>query len=321
MSYTFNPRVTLQEYYAALSDPDSFPNHASPQVDDMVMGLVTRFTRDYLGIAPEVNQEETECRINTMMRIIEEGNREFLMQCLSGNPESDSDIFAVSCLLDTHATAALVKELIFEDRFECHDDHANVGVDLGSGTGILGAAMAIAMQRKKLRDQYIVLWESSERALTRSRIVLHMMSQALKIKTISEDLRKPDHYRLFREECKAIFFVSETISTSTPAIEHISRNEVRWRNDERAFLNELLCGTTDPFPSVLSNLVRETEQFFDRVRSGQTALFPNVITGDYIPGKSAPLRLRTSSDPVHQPLNEIGRDFGRYEAFSYDTRW
>lgn len=313
----FDPRRSLRDRLEELSDPTEFSNHENPRVNTAVMGLVVKFLCDYLQILEtNVNAIQDQVRLK-VGRLEKEDMPMVSRHAFQMTTEGITDAFGVQCLSDIRVTAALLKEIMFNNSFKRNDQF--LGVDFGSGTGILSAAMLIAARRNFCREITLVLVDSQYNSLQHSTRVLDGLG-GINTQHLHADLRDDRLYEIFAPPLLPNFCVSETIGHTTPAILHASHKGIKWREGE---ISRVINGAIDPYMDVLDGLMRFSPNFYHRVLSGEAALFPNPINGDFIPDNhKTRLLLRTGPTQEHIPLDSIRNEFMSFEDFSLPTlRW
>lgn len=319
MNGYFDPRRSLKDRFDELSDPSAVPDCKNEKTNKLVMGFVVKFLCDYLQIL-ETDVVNIQNNVRTKVRKLEvEKIPRISKAALGGKTEGASDAFGVQCLADVRATAGLFKEVAFNERFEKYAQQF-AGVDLGSGTGILGSAIAIAALRNQYRQPLVALVDSQKNALDNSERVLSPI-KSVDFRPIRNDLRAPQLYGLFAPPIWIKYWVSETFGYTTPDIVKLSKTELEW-GDGSAISKEI-SGALDPYMDVLANLMRYSPSFYDRAKQGKAALFPDPINGHFLPDHgNGRILLKTGPDPMPVGFRDIRKEFESFEDFSVaNIRW
>ncbi len=318
----FDPTVSLNDHIQGLSDTSEFPDPTAEKTNAAVLALVTKYSLDYLGIT---SGSMTEIQLDldaALAPLALEFNDQFEHVKKKGNLDSfTSDGFAVNCLTDLRATAAVFKEIALNEKFEKKD--AFLGMDFGSGSGILSAAMAVSALRSGARKSIIVMLELLPRAVERSSRTVHSIGDidwnTHRLNICEEGLyQRFGPYGPFLSHC-----VSETINSNTREVASLSPTNVQWKEGKHRGGGG---NWIDPYEHVLQHLLKHFVGFYDRVRTGKTAFFPDIINGKLIPAqqghRSAKLSLDTAPSAKHIPLRKVGSEFDAFQVFeSGMKRW
>ncbi len=317
----FDPKIPLRDHFNQLTDVRQFPDYRSAGLNEAIMGFVAKFLVEYLQIVEtevSVIQETVRKKVKTL-----EG-KEISRVCnaaFEGKVEGTSDAFGVQCLADIQGTAGLFKEIAFGGKFEIETHGEFIGADLGSGTGILGAAIAIAGIRAGARKTMISMVEGQKNAVDNSRRVVSQID-GVHFDLLQADLRDQRIYRLmYAPPLRVGYWVSETFGHTTPKLVSISEREIVWGSG--AEVSMFISGALDPYADVLHNLMQHTPSFYQRVRQGKAALFPDPINGKFLPDNSnSKITLNTEAERGPILLREVRNEFERFEDFNVsNTRW
>lgn len=292
------------------------------KVNGLVMCLVIQYLGEYLKVPSRYpreigkvsRQKKEEMKAK---RIGENYAQRMIMGALVGDPnagKTGDDSPGLDCLMDTPATAALFKEIAFSDRFEKHGYF--VGADFGSGTGILTLATAIAGRRSGSATPFTIGLDREEAAIKRSTEVLPGLINSKEVLMQLVNIRNPGLVTALFQDVPLSLWVSETISNHTPDM-RISAGRLNYTKFD--IYSQNMQATTvalDPYYEILSNTLIERPSFEQDVQRARTAMFPNLLNGDYVPNgeKGGTLKLHSSPTPnTATPLAKVGFEFTSYE--------
>lgn len=326
----YDPSTTLSNNRDQLSDPAlDFEKHRD-EVNELVLNFVIKYLTEYLGITErnDVRKIEGEVRqivcanditpehsLAEMMGMFAAKTKELL----SGNFQDD--LYPVECVIDLRSTAAIVKEIIFNDRFSSEEPF--LSLDLGSGTGILLAASLIAARRKKIQEISGLGFELQEQAIIKSSKLLTSLFEKEQVNIERKDICDPMTYiDIYGFPIRS--WISETISMGTPRIKKVGDDwQVEFRNEREAFFSQMEQGL-DPFVKVFGASVSIIKDFENKVKNGQIAMFPDLINGLYRPDTDqSTLQFRTGLKG-NFALPRAGEEFENFENFTIGqrgTRW
>lgn len=313
---------SLKDDFGTLGDPKLDFEKNRESVNRLVLNFIVKYLASYLRVretAVRKIRDEIVARLEWKERMSFQMDPQHGMQydAIYGGTRPGNDVYPLRCAADLWRTAAIFKEVAFARN--SGRDSRYVGLELGSGTGILMAGMAIAAKRQRITDTLLVGVERSGKAVKRSQETLDSVlgkgvSSVLCRNVLEEGMlgklfQKPIHH-----------WVSETISLNTPKLDldapgfGLTPLQLRIRNLEAG---------SDPFVEGLRNSLRELPDFRRNVESGKTAMFPNVIKGDYRPdGGRSTLVLRTSKSEKPVRLERTSEEFEVYEDLrTSDKRW
>jgi len=234
--------------------------------------------------------------------------------------DEGDDVMARQSLADLRATAAIVREVIFNNRFARGRDF--IGADFGSGSSILMLASMIAALRSEAKKIFVVGFDISKKAIEGAKRCLDGIIPDSFWRINQADILNPDLVGIFRG-MSLNHWVSETFSDNTPAMKVEGDGLAVFDGGDPRDLGKslVLNQHADPFPQVLINTVQGRPGFFEDVRGGKTAMFPDIVNGQYIPDFSRSLlSLRTGTE-LYRPLHEVGREFSEFEDFGMVSRW
>lgn len=314
----------LRSLVDELSDARLNVEHHREKVNALVMSLVIQYlgeslkapTRDPREIGQRSRWRKEEMKAK---RIQENSAQRILVRALSGDVDAgrtNDDTPGLDCLMDTATTAALFKEVAFEDRFEKRGQF--VGVDLGSGTGILTLATAIAGRRSGASQPFTVALEREEASVRRSTEILSKVLMPGEVMMQAVDIRSQGLMGALFQGLPLSLWVSETIQDLTPAMQIRGGRLVYTdsSDDIHALAMQVLNAVTEPYFDVLANTMEERRSFAGDVQRGVTAMFPDLVNGAFVPDgkKGATLKLRTGLSPESRTrLPRLGAEFASYE--------
>lgn len=318
--------VPIQADIDALSDPSlSYEEHRD-DVNQLVLNTVLKYIAEYLEANPQ-DVREIRNKFKEALAITEGEGELLVKQTLLdlmgvGIRIHKSDLMALQCLADVRSTAAIFKEVAFSDRFQKEGNY--LGIDLGSGTGILSLAMGIAARRAEVVDTLIVGLEIQEKAVVRSRRALERILGNREVLIRNANVLSRGLFHQF-EGLPLHAWVSETISIGTPPLglngDKLTVLESSKRSRQESMEIVSMSRGTDPFVDILANTLSERPQIVNDVKEGRTAMFPDFFNGNYMPDHEAStLKLRTAKDKRHQLISHVGREFGDYEDLGLSHR-
>jgi len=318
----YDGQVSLSDTAKALSDPNLSLDKNREDVDVLSLNLVIKFIAAYLEVShTDINM------IGDSVRAAYEKDPEdvlrFILQSLADmrglKVESnlvDSDLLALESLLDVRATAVLVREIVFNQNFDT-SNFGYVGVDLGSGTGILTLASIIAGRRRQIRSVTVLGVDNQKSAINKSKRVLSGVANGQFILQHG-DILDPGLYDVFRG-IPVQSWVSETISEVTPRMRFDGDDVVVSPVFGKHVFRDLHA---DPFPHVLNRTLQGIPSFVAGVKSRRTAMFPDLVNGFYRPDMlNSKLVLRSSDSRTPRSLPDVGDDLNGYEDFGIHSRW
>jgi len=305
----FNQRP-LSSDVDALSDPALDFETDRSEVNEVVMNLVIKYLAAYLKVAhTEIVTMRREIHRAITRQESSPADILIIQQYGTDMIGEGSDEFPVRCLADSRQTAAIFKEIAFTDRFKANGRFT--GVDWGSGTGILTLAMAIAARRRNVSERLSIGVDLREKAARHSRRVLKQALGSNEAQVICNDILKSRILPDLLKKHPIHFWVSETISRTTPPIDLERRDfgftprEIMYRDKNEA--------SDDPFPEFLGKTMNVIPDFLDRVRKGETAMFPDIANRLYYPYKQHSLLTLRTGLKTPLKLHDIGREFDAYE--------
>jgi hypothetical protein len=317
----------LKEYFTgaplksdveSLCDPNlDFDAHRE-DVNDLVMNAVIKYLAEYMESPPDITAlKEILDREFTEIKRLADNAAYFVMT--HNNPDikgthASVHSFPLKCLVDVRSTTAIFKEIAFNDAFA--DKKSFRGLDLGSGTGILLLAMHIAAMRKGASDILCVGAEIRELAVKKSRKALEKILGD-KAKILEMDLMKRRVVKKLLKKYPPDFWVSETISDTTPSL-ILNYFNLGVLDKYRKKLER----TNDPLVELLSETVKYDPEFFNKVWRQEITMFPDPVHKLYRPDKAKSTLVLETGLGSPLLLHEIGEEFIDYEDLGYDCkRW
>lgn len=326
----------LRNLVDELSDRNLDVDRHREEVNQRVMSLVIQYLGTYLQVPSrdprEIGHASQSKKAEMKRQRTATGTNEgLILKALMGIPQTGEvreDFPGLDCLMDTASTAALFKEVAFN-----RDFHTNwgqyVGIDLGSGTGILTLASVIAGRRSRVNGFTLGL-DREAKSVARATEVLSRLVGRQEVQLQAVDIRTPRLVEQLFQGLPLSFWISETIQDLTPEIE-IANGRLRYRGNmsDPAFAAWVqFHNLVDPFCEVLGNTIQGRPSFTRDVQNGVTAMFPDAINKTYVPGgqRGGQLKLKTSPQPDrYRRLPTIGEEFASYEqpvsVSSTDPRW
>jgi len=319
--------ISLVDYFNGSDLMGDFKSLSDSKLDfakdrEVVNRLVLNFLVKYLAAYLEIPAQPTPRRLAEEIRLV----TEFTVLGALGEYEEIGDVkanssmgdnYAVRCLYDLRQTAAIFKEIVFNDRFQKGEPF--FGFDLGSGTGILTVAMVLAAKRKGISKVRCIGIERSSVAVERAEKVAKKLGLGKEIEFICDDLLKPSLIKKFIQPNQLSFWVSETISIAVPKFDPFAPGFDLNLKSPRGRKSEL---RSDPFVEVLKKTIDADPDFLENVKSGKTAMFPDIVSRLYVPdGNRSTITLKTCfGKPL--PLERLGQEFEAYEDLgSKHRRW
>jgi|GEM_PF-1540421 len=324
----YRPDVPIASDVDELADPGLDQNRDRGQVNDLVMNLVLKYIAGSLDISPSDPREIKAVAESSIGNTPEDVMRILMTSFapeLAGAGLGTLDKLGIQSLSDLRATAAIFKEIAFNDRFEDTQDF--VGVDLGAGTGILTLAGIVAARRKRIARAVVIGMDNVQKNLQMAnRVLSSALRRTDEFQMVPIDITNPRVWVELFGGLPLSSWISETIAFTTPKID-VTDNDARivvsgTRNRVAAAAGLVQTQQFDPFPQAFINTVRYRTGFLGDVRQGRTAMFPNIVNGDYRPDHdNSTIRLRTSNDSAQVRLDHVGDEFADYEALGDDKRW
>lgn len=320
-----------QYYRRDLSLPDAVNELSNPgldyskdreQVNDLVINLVIKYIVSYLKL-DDRDFEKLNSDVSSAVRNSPQEIMAFLASTIAGlRGEAAghlSEKMAIQCLCAIKDTSAIFKEIAFNDQFDAGNHF--VGVDFGSGTGILMVASLIAARRKKINNVAILGLDILNQAVVESSRVLSEIDPKKNMIVQRADISRMEPYGVFQRIPSLSHWISETFGYLTPKVRVVD-DDLEIPMDKASLTAIMSNKGSDPFPFVVGNTLQAIPSFAYDVRGKSTAMFPDLINGLYLPDMdNSSMALRTGVDQNHRRLDKIGNEFDDYQSFSVEPRW
>ena len=277
-----------------LSNPGlDFSRHRE-QVNDLVINLVIKYLCKYLQLSDDDFQ-----RLQEDVRLAIANSPEdiviLMTSILIGYENGEtipllSEKMALQCLVAIRETAAIFKEIAFNDQFSVQDNF--IGVDYGSGTGILMVASLIAARRQRIRNVGIYGFDLQEDAVRNSNRVLGSIDgDAMRTRVV--DVTNLEIHHIF-DNLPLAHWVSETFGCNTSRL-FVDGNRICLDGGRKAVAHATINLSSDPFEVVACGTAMVRPSFVSDVKACRTAMFPDLINGLYRPDfENSVLGLRTA---------------------------
>ncbi len=241
--------------------------------------------------------------------------------------KDEDDGAAVGALFDLRPSAAIVREIAFANPAERPGERF-VGVDLGAGSGITTAAVAIAGVRSKAAHVIAKGYELRPYTAGEATRVLSSLPNEVAGTTLDTTVEQGDvtTERVYQEllalvgECRDDLraVVTETFNHITPQPD-FHEDGVRWTG----LINDKLqkeYKRFDPFVYVMERVWHHAPWIIERVRAGETSLFPDAVNGRInFKMRQSRIKLLGVAEPVR--LAEMGADFDGFEDTGVSMRF
>jgi SAM-dependent methyltransferase len=316
---------SAEEDLKRLSNPKLDLEKDRDEINRLVIGFLVRYLAAYLDIPESKNIQSWMSEIRMVVEFTVLSALSDFQETGDVDPhEPGGDNYALRCLADLRQTAAIFKEILFNDRFQ--KGRAFFGLDLGSGTGILSIAMALAAKRKGIGNIHVVGIERSSLAVDRAQKAIRTLGLEKEIEFVCNDLIAPSLFQdlgmapkirnspsspkgRYFEIRNLSYWVSETISIAVPKFDPFEPGFDLHLKSPRGRKSEL---RSDPFVEILKKTVDTVPDFLENVKSGKTAMFPDLANGLYAPdGNQSKMKLRTGLEKT-LPLERLGQEFEAY---------
>lgn len=314
--------LSLKETVKSLADPQLCFERDRETVNELVMNLVIKFSAKYLGIQdnePRMIKEAANIINATDFNDILLSLQQGINNVNNGSFIYQRDTLAQECLLDIRSTAAIVKEIIFNDQFQ--KTNSFMGVDFGAGSGILMLASLLAAMRQEIQRRFVFGIELQREAVAKAQKVLESIFDSSEFTIGVADITNLETM-MSLANFNLSHWVSETIAWDCPEI-IISDSIVQIQTDVQGLVGVQINKTWDPFPIIVKNACATNPNFPEDVQNGQTAMFPDIMNGLYQPNPNNPqiiLRTGPNNNPIK--LDQVGDEFANFEDFEVATkRW
>lgn len=302
LEHYYQPKNSLRDDFDALSNPSLNFQADRQEVNERVLNFVLKYAGRYLDISLDTLKD-------VRLRLMEVLEQELV--------KGEGDSLALQCLGDFGKTAAIFKEIAFHDGFKKEEPF--LGIDFGSGSGILMPAIAIAAKRQGI-DPKILGIEKEVKCIENAKRVLNGELD-LNVDFKRTDLSIPSNIKevLEAQAQHLRFWVSETIAGGSPILNPdkpnagVTQKLIRSRILDRIHNRP---GDPDPFPEVIYGTLQAIPDFKERIKRGEIAMFPDLFNGLYDPRssifRSPTLQLKTGKNHPHN-LNFVEYEFRPFE--------
>ncbi len=328
LAQCYDPGLKLPDIAAEIV---KLPDHTHPDANLRVVQFCMRWLQEYLG----VEDGETNAVMRRMSELVAQSRTSSgtILAAMGGrHHDYQTDAFAVYCAAEIQGTASMAREIMFQKAQNTRDAKSHTAADFGTGTGILlGAGLLQGLRQGKTAVTGYG-FDSQSKCVTNAQRVLDLMT-GTRSQVELANITDAATYDVFRdvpalrvgigggmtEATKAVpvdAWISETVSEMTPPMV-IYQGQLL---DGGSWLTEWLLKGSDPFPTVLQKLLG-LKQFLKNMKGGRATMFPNLISGDYMPtGESGWIRLHTDPRKEHIPLSEVGGDLREQFKGSFGGR-
>jgi len=326
---------TLDQYYEkgrsladvtrALVDPRLSLETDKDSVDSLVMNLAIKYAAKYFGVVDDDPHAVKEVALKALEKTDEDVAMLMARASMAvdhglSSIDENDDVMASESLADLRATAVVVREVIFNDRFDKGCDF--VGVDFGSGSSILMLASMISALRAGMKNILVVGFDISKKAIEKARACLSGVVPDSFWRVDQADILDPNVVKIF-DGLPLGCWISETFSHNTPRMEVKGDKLAVFENrDFRDLKKSLVLNQhLDPFPQILTNTAMVREGFFRDVREEKTAMFPDIVNGKYVPDLGNSVLSFRAGSGLYMPLSLAGNEFREFEDFGETSRW
>ncbi len=276
----------------------------------LTLNIIIKFISSYLFIK-ESNIEWIKRRVN---EIIESRFYEKWLDhlwVLTGSSFIPTwDHFALDCLLDIRQTSAIFKEVALNEWFETDWFQS---IDLWAGTWILSIAAYIAWKRKQKNSWEIIVIDQSTEAISKFLRIVQPLNWVYDFKWRVWNILDKDIYNWLNLD-ELSFWISETISTTTPSFSLDTQDWGVYFENEFAEYMMLLNTFMDPYPLVLGLFTKLFPVLYRRFQTKKTAMFPDFANWLYKPAQYySTIDLKTWNSKIPLRLDKIWWEFDEYE--------
>lgn len=310
----FDTGLTLSAEFDALSDSELSNTAHREQVNERVINFVVKYLGVYLGLEEPFSAEAVDQALKTRLQSQPMAFKNVMLGAMSGDMFGDSDLFSIQCIADLRATAAIFKEIAFADDWENHND-SFYGLDFGTGSGILLAAMLVAANRRKIKNVATVGIDFQATALANVEQALSSFAPPDSFMFEVGDACDPSLHRALLTTPPNMW-VSETIALTTPRHFIDEDGELCMKQDPISSMTMELETQNDPFPFVLHASLYADPAFYRRIFTRKMFMFPNPVNCTYAPDESNSTLALKSYDGAHRSLGASRAEFAGFECFT-----
>ena len=200
------------------------------------------------------------------------------------SPETSASKLANNCALDVYSTAALLREIAFGVPFEASENGSFLGLDLGTGTGVLAIGMVAAALRKgvALQNIRVIGVEKDPDLLVCAERIFDDINKTVgaTVLTIQKDDITNPKILASAGVPSANMIVSETISPSTIPFYWHPKQTKRLSHPKDHLWSSLLRRPIkgdwelDPYVQVILACRHVRESFSQDIWAGSLGMFP-----------------------------------------------
>ena len=307
----YNHSENLQSNINALSNPDLDVDKDREKINLLVLNFVINYLLEYLKIFWN-DIYDIRNQINMLLR------NKYSSYCGNDINMYPTDIYPLQNITSTHSTAAIVKEIIFNNKYK--NTWNFLSLDLWSWTWILSASSLIWAQRRQIKNIWSIAIEQSQEAVLNSRQLLNKFFPWM-CEVRNQDLTLERSYKWLNSlDINSI--ISETISRLTPKLYLNWNGKIITENPKRSSSTKKQSNA-DPFVQIMQLLFNNIDNLWNKIEEWEIAFFPNFITWLYEPDyEESRLSLKTYTKESFK-LEDIWNEFSHFEKliFYSDQRW
>ena len=283
-----------------------------------------------LGSATDCPSVQCEATHDTVMDIAL--SYALAVQYFLPSPETSASRLAFRCALHVSSTAALLREIAFGVPFEASENGSFLGLDLGTGTGVLAIGMVAAALRKgvALQNIRVIGVEKDRDLLVCAKNIFDDINKTVSatVLTIQEgDITNPKILASVGLS-SANMIVSETICSSTipfywntktsiPILQHPHEDSY-----SKSFYQRIKGDwELDPYAQVMLACRHVRESFSQDIWAGSLGMFPLMTFPFGQPYEEFQNNLALLEGDDGQRVKIALGEVGKYYAFNYDYCW
>lgn len=313
--------MSLAQKFDELADTEKFSDKDSSGAKEAIMDFVVSYLLEFSELTlPELREYA--------QAVVKKDYGHPLVKKKTQEAGAPRDGMVLGMLLDLRSTAALVQEIVFGEH-EGFEGDRFVGLDLGSGSGILSVALAIAGARKKVKTvikgielQPYSLEEAERIVGDINENSKHDVSITFAEGDLTEDQVFKEEILPFVEENgnKVDFVVSETFNHTTPQPVITDSRTLEW--DRKVPMTPEQAHSmkdSDPFEWVISNLVKYIPNTIADIQSKKTRAFPDFVNrGVKLGNAYAKIKMYTEGAKM-MVIHKVGELFSEFQALPVPT--
>lgn len=324
LNANFRKDVSCGELVEELSNPTLTLQKERSKIHILIVNLLYKYLAEYLELDP--NDLEGIYR-GFKERFERDGP---LAAAIHDplHPNRYTDQFALNCLADIPATAAIFREIIFGETW-AKPPKRFYSVEFGSGTGILTLASAILGRRSGLEKPQSVGYECQTQAVECSRRTLSHLLRPDEFHIEHVDLLAGRNSQKAIQQMREIMrpnpvlWIAEIVNVVTGGFRLLDRNPSGKANyklimdgDRESLATLGKNMSIDPFIPVLHYTLQADPQFPQKVEEGRVRMWPDPVHRRFYPDPKGNTTIVLTTDicPNRIPLHRIGHEFGMYET-------